>query len=135
MFEGKKKSIFGREKSNEKIWITNQSELAPIMQEIFIGRFHERYSKCNSKSIFQSDTLIPVRGPSKVQSVSSVAQSCSTLCDPMDCSKPGFPVHHQLLELAQTHVHRVGDASQPSHPLLSPSSLAFSPSQHQKLFQ
>ena len=54
-------------------------------------------------------------------SFSSVAQSCPTLCDPMDCSTPGFPVHHQLSELAQTHVHRVGDAIQPSHPLSSPS--------------
>ena len=62
---------------------------------------------------------------------SSVAQSCSTLCDPMDCSMLGFPVHHQLLELAQTHVHRVGDAIQPSHPLLSPSPPAFNLSQHQ----
>ena len=52
---------------------------------------------------------------------SSFAQSCPTLCDPMDCSTPGFPVHHQLLEFVQTHVHRVGDAIQPSHPLLSPS--------------
>ena len=52
--------------------------------------------------------------------VSSVAQSCPTLCDPMDCSTPGFPVHHQLTEPAQTHVHWIGDAIQPSHPLLSP---------------
>ena len=52
---------------------------------------------------------------------SSVAQLCPTPCDPIDCSMPGFPVHHQLLELAQTHVHRVGAAIQPSHPLLSPS--------------
>ena len=51
---------------------------------------------------------------------SSVAQLCPTLCDPMDCSTPGFPVHHQLLELAQTHVHCVSDAIQPSHPLSSP---------------
>ena len=50
----------------------------------------------------------------------SVTQSCPTLCDPMDCSTPGFPVHHQCLELTQTHVHRVGDAIQPSHPLSSP---------------
>ena len=56
---------------------------------------------------------------------SSVAQSCPTLCDPMDSSTPGFPVRHQLPELAQTHVHRVGDAIQPSHPLLSPSPPAF----------
>ena len=52
---------------------------------------------------------------------SSVAQSCPTLCDPMDCSMPGFPVHHQLPELTQTHVHRIGDAIQPSHLLSSPS--------------
>ena len=56
---------------------------------------------------------------------SSVAQSCPTLCDPMDCSMPGFPVHHQLLELAQTHAHRVGDAIQPSHPPSSPSPPTF----------
>ena len=57
------------------------------------------------------------------------------LCDPMDCSTPGFPVHCQLQELAQTHVHRAGDAIQPSHPLLSPSPPAFNLSQHQGLFQ
>ena len=66
---------------------------------------------------------------------SSVAWSYLTLCDPMDCSTPGFPVHHQLLGLAQTHVHWVGDAIQPSHPLSSPSPPAFNLSQHQGLFQ
>ena len=66
---------------------------------------------------------------------SSVAQSCPTLCDPMNCSTPGLPVHHQLLEFTQTHVHRVGDAIQPSHPLSSPSSPALNPSKHQGLFQ
>ena len=67
---------------------------------------------------------------------SSVAQLCPTLCDPMDCSMPGLPVHHQLLEFTQTHVHRVGDASQPSHPLSSsPSPPAFNLSQHQGLFK
>ena len=55
---------------------------------------------------------------------SSVAQSCPTLCDPMNCSKPGLPVHHQLLEFTKTHVHQIGDAIQPSHPLSSPSPLA-----------
>ena len=65
----------------------------------------------------------------------SVAQSCLTLCDPMDCSMPGLPVHHQLLKFTQTHVHWVGDAIQPSHPLLSPSPPAFSLYQHQGLFQ
>ena len=66
---------------------------------------------------------------------SSVAQLWPTLCDPMDCSTPGFPVHHQLRELTQTHVHRVRDAIQPSHPLWSPSPPAFNLSQHQGLFQ
>ena len=65
----------------------------------------------------------------------SVTQLCPTLCDPMDCSTPGFPVHHQLPELAQTHVHWVSDAIQPFHPLSSPSSPAFNLSQHQGLFQ
>ena len=69
------------------------------------------------------------------QSVSSVVHLCPTLCDPMNCSTPGFPVHHKLLEFTQTHVHRVGDAIQPSHPLLSPSLPALNPSQHQGLFQ
>ena len=54
---------------------------------------------------------------------SSVAQLCATLCNPMDCSLPGLPVHHQLPELVQTHVHRVGDAIQTTHPLSSPSGL------------
>ena len=65
----------------------------------------------------------------------SSVQSCPTLCDPMDCSTPGLPVHHQLPELAQTPVHRVGDAIQSSQPLLSPSPPAFSLPQHQVLFQ
>ena len=65
--------------------------------------------------------------------LSSVVQSCPTLCDPMDCSTPGLPVHHHLPEFAQTHVHRVGDAIQPSHPLSSPSPPAFNLSLHQGL--
>ena len=66
---------------------------------------------------------------------SSVAQSCPTLCNPMNRSTPGLPVHHQLPEFTQTHVHRVSDAIQPSHPLSSPSPPAPNPSQHQSLFQ
>src|SRR5574337_1012771 len=65
----------------------------------------------------------------------SVAQSCLTLCDPMNGSTPGLPVHHQLPEFTQTHVHQVSDAIQPSHPLSSPSPPAPNPSQHQSLFQ
>ena len=66
---------------------------------------------------------------------SSVAQSCPTLCDHMNCSTPGLPVYHHLPEFTQTHVHRVSDAIQLSHPLASPSPLAPNPSQHQSLFQ
>ena len=66
---------------------------------------------------------------------SSVAQSCPTLCYPMDCSTPGLPVHQQLSEFTQTHVHWVGDAIQPSHPLSSPSPSTFRLSQHQGLCQ
>ena len=68
-------------------------------------------------------------------SFSSVAQSCPTLCDPMNCSTPGLPVHHQLPEFTQTHVHRISDAIQPSHPLSSPSLPAPNPSKHHGLFQ
>ena len=66
---------------------------------------------------------------------SSVAQSCPTLCDPMDCSMPGLPVHHQLPEFTQTRVCWVSDAIQPSHPLLSPPLPTFNLSQHQGLFK
>ena len=66
---------------------------------------------------------------SSIQFISS-AQSCPTLCNPMECSMPGLPVYHQLPEFIQTHVHRVSDAIQPSHPLLSPSPPAFNLSQH-----
>ena len=66
---------------------------------------------------------------------SSVAQSCLTPYDPMNCSTQGLPVHHQLPEFTQIHVHRVGDAIQPSHPLSSPSTPAPNPSQYQGLFQ
>ena len=69
-----------------------------------------------------------------LRQLNSVAQSCPTLCDPMDCSKPGFSVHNQLLELAQIHVHQVGNVIQLSHPLSSPSPPAFTLAQHQGLF-
>ena len=68
-------------------------------------------------------------------SVSSVAQLCPALCDPMNCSMSGLPVYHQLPEFTQIHVHQVGDAIKPSHPLSSPSPPAPTPSQHQSLFQ
>ena len=77
---------------------------------------------------------VPWRAGRSVQ-FSSVAQSSPTLCDPMNRSTPGLPVHHQLLEFTQTHEHRVSDAIQPSHPLSSPSPPAPNPSQHQGLCQ
>ena len=70
-----------------------------------------------------------------LQSVTSVAQSCPTLCDPMNCSTPGLPIHHKFLEFNQTHAQRVSDAIQSSHPLSSPSPPTFNLSQHQGLFQ
>ena len=86
-------------------------------------------SKC-ALFLSQEDFLL-----NEIIQFSSVAQSCLTLCDPMNRSMPGLPVHHQLPEFTQTHVHRVGDAIQPSHPLSSPSPSAPNPSQHQSLFQ
>ena len=73
--------------------------------------------------------------PSSCFIIRSVAQLCPTLCDPMNRSMPGLPVHHQLPEFTETHVHRVSDAIQPSHSLSSPSPPAPNPSQHQSLFQ
>jgi len=79
--------------------------------------------------------LIPKAIPRMLYQIRSVAQSRPTLCDPMNCSTSDLPVHHQLPEFTQTHVHRVSDAIQPSHPLSSPSPLDPNPSQHQSLFQ
>ena len=95
-----------------------------IKSLVFLFELHGFFTHARYKSL--SDTWFQF---------SSVAQSRLTLCDPMDCSTPGFPVHHQLPELAQTHVHRVGDAIQPTHPLSSPSPPAFNLSQHQGFFQ
>ena len=88
--------------------------------------------------VLQADSLpLSHWGSPYITSVqfSSVAQSCPTLCNPMNHSTPGLPVYHQLPEFTQTHVHRVSDAIQPSHPLSSPSPPAPDPSQHQSLFQ
>ena len=92
-----------------------------------------RYMKVSGSRV--CSTLISGSRLLSMSSVSSVTQSCATICDPMDRSTSDFPVHHQLSEFAQTHVLRVGDASQPSHPLSSPSPPTFNLSQHQGLFQ
>ena len=83
-------------------------------------------------SVGQTESCSDGRGHAQF---SSVTQSCPTLCDPMNCSTAGLPVHHHLPEFTQTHIHRVSDAIQPSHPLLSPSPSTHNPSQHQSLFQ
>ena len=83
------------------------------------------YTKYKKEYLWHHSLLIP----------HSVAQSCLTLCDPVNRSTPGLPVHHQLPEFTQTHIHRVSDAIQPSHPLLSPPPPALNPYQHQSLLQ
>ena len=90
-----------------------------------------------STATVENSVEIPLKTGNRtaINSVSSVSQLCTTLCDPMNCSIPGLPVHHQLLEFTQTHVHRVSDAIQPSHPLSSPSHPVPNPYQHQQLFQ
>ena len=90
-------------------------------------RAHRYFEVGQSRSVYTTDL-------GSIQ-FSSVAQSCPTLCDPMDYSTPGFPVHHQPLEFTQTHVRWVGDAIQPSHPLSSPSPPTLNLSQHQGLFK
>ena len=98
--------------------------------------FHISYFSCIGSDFFTTITVWKASFVwfSSVQ-FSSVDQSCPTLCDPMNCSTPGLPAHHRFPEFTQTHIHRVGDAIQPSHPLLSPSPPAPNPSQGQSLFQ
>ena len=113
---------------------TKQSHME---RERCVVKFYERCLLAGRAGTLAVSWLCWRREKTVVLSVqfSLVSQSCLTLCDPMNCSMPGLPVHHQLPKLAQTHVHRVGDAIQPSHLLSSPSPPAFSLSQHQSLFQ
>ena len=100
--------------------------------------FKESAVKVSSKyrmQLAQSQRLIDTTCSSCRVQFSSVTQSCPTLCNPMNHSTPGLPVHHQLLEFTQNHVHRVSDDIQPPHPLSSPSPPAHNPSKHQGLFQ
>ena len=102
------------------------------------GTFHAKMSTIkdrNDMDITEAED-IKKRWQEYTDQIRSVTQSCLTLCDPMDRSTPGLPVHHQLPEFTETHVHRVSnDAIQPSHPLSSPSPPAPNPSQHHSLFQ
>ena len=83
------------------------------------GTFHAKMGSIKDRNCRDLTEAEDVRrgGKNTQSSVGSVIQSCPTLCDPMNCSTPGLPVHHQLPEFTQTHIHRVGDAIQPSHPL------------------
>ena len=106
-------------------WPTENQDGTPFMNALNFNHEFNLLKKC---------VFYFIASVSSVQ-FSSVAQSCPTLCDPMNCSTLGLPVHHQLPEFTQTHIHRVGDAIQPSHPLSSPSPPAPNPSPHPTLFQ
>ena len=114
----------------------NQGKLEMVKQEkarVNIDILRIKELKWTGMGEFNSnDHYIYYCGSDQIR---SVIQSCPTLCDPMNRSTPGLPVHQKLPEFTQTHVHRVSDAIQPSHPLSSHSLLAPNPSQHQSLFQ
>ena len=112
--------------------VTQLVKNPPAMQETWVQPLDWEYPLEKGKATHSS--ILGWKIPWTIQ-FSSVAQLCPTLCYPMNHSTPGLPVHHQLPEFTQTHVHRVGDAIQPSHPLSSPSPPAPNPSQHQSLFQ
>ena len=106
----------------------SEEELKNLLMKV-----KEENEKVGLKLNVQTTKIMASCPISSVQ-FSSVAQLCPALCNPMNCSTPGLPVHHQLLEFTQSHVHRVDDAIQPSHPLSSPSPPAPNPSQYQSLF-
>jgi len=116
-------------------WQIDRDKLETVADFIFLGSKITVDGDCSHE--IKRLLLLGRKVMTNLSSVqfSSVAQSCPTLCDPMNCSTPGLPVHQQLPEFTQTHVHRVSDAIQPSHPLSSPSPPAPNPSQHQSLFQ
>ena len=120
----------------KSIWaflVAQRVKNLPEMQETRVQS--SMYQECFIKGLLCSNTEnLPVCFKYSDQ-IRSVTQSCPTLCDPMNHSTPGLPVHHQLPEFTETHVHQVSDVIQPSHPLSSPSPPAPNPSQHQSLFQ
>ena len=134
--------LFAVVQSLSQVWPFVTPWSAAGQASLFITNSRNLLKLVSIKSVMLSNHLILCRPlllqpsvfPASVQ-FSSVAQLCPTLCDSMNHSMQGLPVHHQLPEFTQTHVHQVGDAIQPSHPLSSPSPPAPNPSQHQGLFQ
>ena len=124
--------------SSPRASVTSAAASRPVAGGVWC-RLHSPKSGIHSKQLFpKTNQELNVHCLSYAFCIiqfSSVTQSCLALCDPMNHSTLGFPVHHQLLEFTQTHVHRVGDAIQPSYPLSSSSPPAPNPSQHQGLFQ
>ena len=111
-------------------WEIDGETVETVADFIFLGSQITADGDCSheiKRHLFLGRKVMP--------NLDQIAQSCPNLYDPMNRSMPGLPVHHQLPEFTQTHIHRVSDAIQPSHPLLSPSPPAPNPSQHQSLFQ
>jgi len=120
--------------AKSQTWLSNWTEMKWTLWKINWLKMKKKH--CAPDFYFFpifSSTQEP--SPNCTDQIRSVARSCPTLCDPMNRSTSGLPVHHQLPEFIQTHVHPVSDAIQPSHPLSSPSPSAPNPSQHQSLFQ
>ena len=117
------------------IKIPGEGTSAAFPSMVLLYNYAEAKTTLDSRGKRRNSMLAVSRSSFSSVQFSSVAQSCPTPCDSMNCSAPGLPVHHHLLEFTQTHVHRVSDAIQPSHPLSSPSPPAPNPSQHQSLFQ
>ena len=109
--------------------------ISPLISSNILGTYRP------GEFLFQCPIILPFHTYYNISHLkysvqfSPLAQPCLTLCDPMNRSTPGLPVHHQLPEFTQTHVHQIGDAIQPSHPLSSPSPPVFNLSQHQGLFR
>ena len=110
----------GRYGSTQKVWLCKKKKVKPA---------NKKNPSCRLIYKVWSYFLFGGKKPTNINQIRSVTQSCPTLCDPMNRSTPGLPVRHQLPEFTETHVHRVSDAIQPSHPLSSPSLLAPNPSQ------
>ena len=123
------RNINNLRQADNTTFMAENDELKSLLMKV-----KEESEKVGLKLNIQKSKIM-ASGPIRSDHIRSVAQSCPTLCDLMNRSTPGLPVHHQLPEFTQTHVHRVSDAIQPSHPLSSPSPLAPNPSQHQSLFQ